>query len=99
MRIWAKTTKNQKVIAEVVQEFALARPSAMEDWYPVLHTLCQALDLSRPVLVQKHISDLARFSRVEFRPSDFMEEVAFDRFIIEIFPDKKKENTASVRYT
>lgn len=97
MRIWAKTTEHQKIKSEVVREFALARPSDLESWIPVLHELCQALDLSRPVVLEKHIRELDQFSHTAFRQSDFMEPIAFDRFEIEIFPEKKEHETSSFR--
>ena len=64
---------------------------------PVLHELCQALDLARPVVLSKHIRELEQFSHTQFRQSDFMEPVSFDRFEIEIFPEKKENNHASHR--
>lgn len=94
MRIWAKTTIQQKMQSEVVREFALARPSDLDGWTPVLHELCQALDLSRPIMLEKHVSELERFSHTVFRQSDFMEPIAFDRFEIEIFPEKKEHETS-----
>ena len=99
MRIWAKTLKRQKIQSEVVREFALARPSDLEGWTPVLHELCQALDLSRPVMLEKHVNELARFNHTQFRPSDFMETVSFDRFDVEILIEKKEhENPFSGAY-
>ncbi len=83
--------------SEVVQEFALARPSDLEGWMPVLHALCQALDLARPVVLQKHIAELDRFSHTAFRPGDFMEPVDFDRFEIEIFREKKEHEDSVLR--
>ena len=94
MRIWAKTTIQQKMQSEVVREFALARPSDLDGWTPVLHELCQALDLSRPIMLEKHVNELERFSHTVFRQSDFMEPIAFDRFEIEIFPEKKEHETS-----
>lgn len=93
MRIWAKTVKDHRIQTEVVQEFTLARPSDLSGWTPIISELCQGLDLSRPVILQKHITDLQKFSRVVFRSQDFMEENTFDQFVIEIFPEKKKNTT------
>ena len=99
MRIWAKTIKHQKIQSEVVREFALARPSDLEGWTPILHELCQALDLSRPIVLEKHLNELERFNHTQFRQSDFMEPIAFDRFEIEILIEKKKnENEFSRSY-
>lgn len=97
MRIWAKTIHNHKIQSEVVREFSLARPSDLKGWMPVLHELCQALDLSRPVVLEKHIRELELFSHTAFRPSDFMEPICFDRFEIEIFPEKKEHENPSYR--
>ena len=90
MRIWAKTIQHQRIQSEVVREFDLARPSDIPGWIPVLHELCQALDLARPVFLEKHVRELNQFSHTVFRRNDFMETVAFDRFEIEIFPEKKE---------
>lgn len=92
MKLWAKTINSHKIVSEVVQEFALARPSDIIGWTPIIHQLCQSLDLSRPVILQKHAKDLIRFSRVVFKAGDFIESVTFDQFEIEIFSETKKEN-------
>lgn len=89
MRIWAKTILDHKMHSEVVQEFALARPTDFGGWVPVIGELCTALDIERPVVLNKHIHDLCTFNRTVFRRSDFMDATAFDRFEIEIFPEKK----------
>ncbi len=78
---------------ETVREFASARPSDMEGWSSLLHELCQDLDLCRPVVLRKHVNDLARFSRVVFKPADFIESVDFDEFEIEVLSEKKKCST------
>ena len=91
MKIWAKVLKNHKIVNEAVREFSLARPSDAEGWNRVLVDLCKPLDLACPVLLNKHVQELAQFSRTVFSQSDFMENVSFDRFEIEIFPEKKKD--------
>ncbi len=91
MKIWAKIIKNHKIINEAVREFASARPSDAEGWHPVLTELCKPMDLACPVLLEKHVSELQRFSRTVFSQADFIETISFDRFEVEIFPEKKKE--------
>jgi len=97
MRIWAKTLKRQKIQSEVVREFALARPSDFDGWIPVIHELCQALDLARPIILSKHVRELNQFSHTQFKQSDFMEPISFYRFEIEIFPEKKENTSFDVR--
>lgn len=79
-----------------MREFPLARPSDAEGWNRVLVDLCKPLDLACPVLLQKHVQELDRFSRTVFSQSDFIENIAFDHFEMEIIPEKKKD--AKVEY-
>lgn len=90
MKIWAKVIKTHKIVREAVQEFASARPSDADGWQHIIVELCKPLDLACPVILQKHASELARFARTVFLPGDFIESVSFDRFELEIFPEKKK---------
>ena len=78
---------------ETVREFASARPSDLEGWSVLLHELCQDLDLCRPVILRKHVNDLGQFSRLVFKPRDFIEPVDFDEFELEILSEKKKRST------
>ena len=77
---------------ETVREFSSARPSDMEGWSVLLHELCQDLDLCRPVILRKHVNDLKQFSRVVFKPADFIESVDFDEFELEILSEKRKKS-------
>ena len=92
MKIWAKVLTDHRIMNETVREFSSARPSDMEGWSVLLHELCQDLDLCRPVILRKHVNDLKQFSRVVFKPADFIESVDFDEFEIEIIPEKKKKS-------
>lgn len=89
MKIWAKVLKHHKITSEAVREFPV-RPSDAKGWNSVITELAKPLDLACPVLLNKHVQELARFSRTVFVPADFIESVSFDRFELEIFPEKKK---------
>ncbi len=93
MRIWAKVLQDHTIQQQTVREFSSARPSDLEGWSVLLHELCQDLDLCRPVILRKHVNDLVRFSRVVFKPADFIEPVDFDEFEIEVISEKKKRST------
>ena len=93
MRIWAKVLQDHKIMQETVREFSSARPSDLEGWGMIIHELCQDLDLCRPLILRKHVNDLKQFSRVVFKPSDFIEPVYFDEFEIEVLSEKKKRST------
>ena len=75
---------------EAVREFP-ARPLDAEGWARLIAGIAKPLDLACPVLLKKHVEELARFNRTWFTQADFIESVPFDRFELEIFPEKKKD--------
>lgn len=91
MRIWGKIIKDHKIQSDVVQEFSLARPSDIYGWTPIISVLCTLLDIERPVILDKHIHELSIFSNTSFKNMDFMDSISFDKFEIEIFPEKKEK--------
>ena len=98
MKIWAKVLKLHKIKQEAVREFP-ARPSDAEGWSRLIADIAKPLDLASPVLLSKHVQELDRFNRTWFTQADFIESVSFDRFELEIFPEKKKETKVEYLYT
>lgn len=82
---------------EAVREFP-ARPLELEEWARLIADIAKPLDLACPVLLQKHVQELARFNRTWFTQADFIEQVLFDRFELEIFPEKKKDKKVDYIY-
>lgn len=85
MKVWAKVRKDNKTIAEHVVEIGCKHAIEVENWAEPIGELCRELDLSRPVILRKHIRDLESFSHTVFRAGDFMERIDFDRLEIELF--------------
>ena len=93
MKLWASIRDEEhRVIRESIRDFSdVKRKSAREaDYSSMIGQLCEDLDLSRPILLQKHLQELSRFSHVYFHPADFMESVDFFRLEVVIFPETKK---------
>ncbi|HMM30412.1 MAG TPA: hypothetical protein PKB13_01415 [Clostridia bacterium] len=85
MKAWGVLRTDGRIVKDTLIETAHQKKTDMTDYAGLLNDLCHTLDLSRPVLLNKHLNDLERFSRVVFKPEDFMEAVDFDRFEIELF--------------
>jgi hypothetical protein len=85
MKIWARVRKNNKTTEQDVVEIPQKDASEVENWHEALCELCSKLNLSRPVILDKHVNELLRFSHTVFRPDDFMEQVTFDRLEVELF--------------
>ena len=80
-RIWGKVLKDGHIVRQVTYEreekFSYSR------FFSYLTDICDALDVPTPVLLKPHIFNYAKFNHVIFRPSDFMEDVPFDRLALE----------------
>lgn len=90
MRLWGKIyTDGQKqseslVSIEVNKKYELhANTELLTN---AIAELAYNLDLERPVMVKKHIRDLCEYGRAVFLPQDFMEQINFDRLVVEIIP-------------
>ena len=68
-----------------------ARPLDAEGWGRLIADIAKPMDLASPILLNKHVDELARFNRTWFTQADFIESISFDRFELEIFPEKKKD--------
>ncbi len=91
MRVWGIIKKNNKTIADTVKEFDFDGISTVGQWQSVIDAVCKELDLSHPVVLEKHLREIVGFSRTTFRASDFIESVDFDKLEIELFADKDRK--------
>ncbi len=61
-----------------------------QDFIGSLMQVCEHFDLTKPIMLQKHLSEIERFNRTIFYADDFIEKVPFDSLEIEIIAEKKK---------
>lgn len=82
MRVWGKIKVEDRIQEDVTIECA--------DFESCLMKICEHFDLTKPIIVNKHLSEINRFYRTIFYPDDFIESVKFDTLEIEILVEKKK---------
>ncbi|MCH5279439.1 MAG: hypothetical protein J1E60_06575 [Christensenellaceae bacterium] len=85
MKVWGRIRKDNKTVAECVVEIPEKDAESVLNWVEPVGEVCGKLDLSRPIILDKHVNDLLKFSHTHFKRSDFMESVKFDRLEIELF--------------
>lgn len=85
MKLWGKIRVNNNTAASHTVTVKGKTAYDVEDWGEPFARLCHDMNLSRPVILKKHVRDLEQFRHTVFLPQDFMEPVDFDRFEIEIF--------------
>ena len=80
-RIWGKVIKDGDIIRQTTYE--REEKFTYAHFFNYLSDICDALDVPTPVLLKTSIFNYAKFNHVIFRPSDFMEDVPFDRLVLE----------------
>ena len=80
-RIWAKVMNEGKIVSQTTYE--KTEKFTYSEFFRYLADICDELDIPTPVLLKTHLFNYAKFNHVVFRPADFMEEVPFDRLLLE----------------
>ncbi len=85
MKMWGKVRVDNSTVDDAIIVIHAKTAKDVEDWSEPFAMLCHKLNLSRPVILKKHIRDLEQFSHVFFLPADFIEPVSFDKFEVELY--------------
>jgi hypothetical protein len=80
-RIWAKVMKEDHIVKQY--DYNREEKFTYANFFRYLSEICDTLDVPTPVLLKTHIFNYAKFNRVVFRPSDFMETPPFDKLVLE----------------
>ena len=93
IKIYARTMDHDKVLTDNV----LVLPEFDRDsFYDFVSSVCQSMDLSTPVVLEKHYNQMQKFNHCVFLPNEFVESVDFMRFVIErMDADDKNSNVPS----
>lgn len=81
LKIWAKVYKEEHIAAQTT--FESDKKFTYADFFKYLTEICGALDIPTPVLLKTHLFNYAKFNHVVFRPRDFMENVDFEKLVLE----------------
>ncbi len=89
MRLWGKLVKNNKIIKDNTV------PLIVEDDYQAalkeaMIQLCDSFDISKPYWLNKNLNEYNRLGKTSFNKDNFIEEITFDKLVIEELRDKKK---------
>lgn len=80
MKIWGKIIKKENVLKS---KTIVVDPSTIT-FFDMLKNMCETLNISTPVLLEKHVYDFNVFHMCMFKPDDFIEDVLFDKFTLEL---------------
>ena len=83
MKYWVKLKAEDIIMQHTTVDAA--------DLSAALVSACSVLDLSKPMVYDKHRTEMERFSRTVFYPDDFVDSVHFNTMEIEIITRRKKQ--------
>lgn len=79
---WAKVINDDKIVTT----FTLKENKLnLDEITNNISKICYELDLPTPIVLSKHKNHFANYSSATFLPTDFVEPVKFQKFVIEIF--------------
>ena len=80
IKIWGKILVNEKII----KQKTISVDASSVSFFDMLKDVCSNLNIPTPVLLDKHVYDFNLFKMCVFKPDDFIEEVNFDKFCLEL---------------
>ena len=83
IKIWGKVYSHERMIKSKTINVDIQNTTFFE----MLANMCQALGIPTPVLLDKHVYDFNVFNYCSFKPDDFVENVLFDRFVVQYTGD------------
>lgn len=86
MKIWAKLYNGDKLEKNIIFESELS--DNQKNYIKNLQEICYRLDISTPVSLPTHYKHFVKFNRIKYLPRDFIEEVGFTSFVMELVVEK-----------
>lgn len=81
IRIWAKVMKKNKI----EKQFVFEKDGQIDysEFFDYLREICENLDIPTPILIKTHLFNYAKYNNVRFSASDFVEQINFDKLVLE----------------
>ncbi len=81
VKIWAKVMKKDKIL----KQFMFEKQTNLDysEFFDYLREICENLDIATPVLIKTHLFNFAKYNNVRFTESDFVEQISFDKLVLE----------------
>lgn len=81
VKIWAKVLSKGKII----KQYTLVKEENMDYsmFFDYLREICENLDVPTPVLIKTHLFNYAKYNVLRFSSDDFLEQINFDRLVLE----------------
>jgi hypothetical protein len=87
IRLWGKLIKDSKILEDT--EFTCSEDIEYQDQLKLcIKEICYKFDIQKPFWLPKNMEEYNRVKRTSFIQDNFMEEIKFDRFEIQVLEEK-----------
>lgn len=80
-KIWAKIMLKDKILKDCLIE--TNKFFDIEEFVAYIQEICYELDIPNPIVLSNHFEKFMEFNNVKFVKDDFVEEIHFERLILE----------------
>ena len=80
IKIWGKVILKEKI----AKSKTVLVDETNTTFFNMLKDMCQSLNIATPVLLDKHVYDFNIFHVCIFKPDDFIDDVYFDSFVLQL---------------
>ncbi len=89
LKIWGKLIKDNRIINDEVSMSEL-KDSYQENLKTCITELCYKFDIATPYWLKLNINEYNKRRKTNFDENNFIEEIYFDKFMIEELKDNEK---------
>lgn len=80
-RIWAKILKGDKILKDCMID--TEKYFSIDQFVEYIQDICYQLDIPNPMVLSNHFDKFSEFNHVKFVVDDFVEEVHFEKLVLE----------------
>ena len=86
-RLWVKIIDSGKIVKNMTIENSDSSLNRTKKIFNALDEACYAYDLSKPLWLDKNISEFKKSSKTRFTKDNFVDEIDFDYLEIEVIEE------------
>ena len=86
-RLWAKIITSGKIVKNMTIENSDSSLNRTKKIFQAIDEACYAYDLSKPLWLDKNISEFKKSSKTRFTKDNFVDEIDFDYLEIEVIEE------------
>ena len=89
LKIWGKLISNNRIIKDEVS-MSETEGNYQENLKACITELCYKFDISTPYWLKSNVNEYNKRHKTSFDENNFIEEICFDKFMIEELKPQKK---------